>query len=78
MKAIDAIRKAIRVNKCCITVRPCCICDYPSMLFITSDEQLYLSTNCECIDHHFSALQKKPLEFLQQLIDEGENKNARG
>lgn len=75
MNAVEVIRKAIRKNQCCIRIKPCMLCNSSLLLFVTTEEELYLSPNCKCVDH-FSALQKKPHSFLQQLLDEGENNNA--
>ena len=74
MDALEFIRKAIKKNKCCVHVRDCAMCDHPLMLFITTDEEIYLSTNCECVKH-FSPIQKKPIEFLQKLLDNHKEDN---
>lgn len=67
-KAIDFIKERIRERECIVPVRKCMICDRMLWLFLTTDEEIYFSPKCSCVEG-YPPFEKRPLEFLQQLLD---------
>lgn len=68
VKAIDFIREQIRERECVVPVRECMLCHYMMWLFITSDEEIYFTPKCRCVDG-YPPFEKRPIEFLQQILD---------
>lgn len=68
VKAIDYIKERIRERDCVVPVRECMLCHRQLYLFITSDEKVYFSPKCSCIDG-YPPFEKRPIEFLQQILD---------